>query len=262
MSLNSDADLAGTGVDPAPKRTRPPVVDYACYALVLRCVLSLAAAFSLYGARGELTKSLADTNKSKNWSAQTLHSNVDAALRANVITTLISVVLVAILIKYLRDGKGWARLIYLAFAVLITRDIFQVFGFAQYHNFAVRTLTGLVGVSAIVAIVLLFLPAASAYFRPAGGGGAGLMAGMFGARRGMAAAGPRQRGAGPRERGAGPSPTSGTAAPAARARATRQRPTRASTQSPGPTAAGRPRGKSRTSRPADAADSGGDTGQV
>src|SRR5689334_2072531 len=127
MSANTTAEVTA--------RSRPPVVDYAVYALILRCVFSLGAALALYGARDEVTRSLADANKDKHWSAQTLHDKVDAALRANVISTLVMIVLVAIMIKFVRDGRNWARWLYLAFAILITRDVFQVFGFFQYDDF-------------------------------------------------------------------------------------------------------------------------------
>src|SRR3954452_4624962 len=170
MSANTTAEVSA----PA----RPPVVDYAVFALIIRCVCSIAAALSLYGARGEVSQSLADANKDKNWSAETLRHNVDATLRANLITTLVMVVLVAIVIKFIRDGRSWARWLYLAFAVLITRDIFQVLGFFQYHHLLTRVLTGLVGLSSIAALALLFLPEANTYFRPAGGS-AGLLGSMF-----------------------------------------------------------------------------------
>ena len=151
--------------------SRPPVVDYAIFALIARCVFSLGAAFALYGARGEVTRSLADANKDKHWSAATLHHNVDAGLRANLISTAVMIVMVLIIVKFIRDGRNWARLLYIAFAVLVTRDVFGVLGFFSYHNFLVRTLTGLVGLSSIAAIVLLVLPESNAYFRPAGASG-------------------------------------------------------------------------------------------
>ena len=178
MSANSTAEVN------AP--SRPPVVDYAVYALIARCVFSLGAAFALYGARNEVTRRLADANNDKHWSATTLHDKVDAALKANIITTLVMIVLVAIIARFVWSGRNWARWLYLFFAILITRDIFQVFGFLQYDDFLTRVLTGLVGLSSIAALALLFLPDSNAFFRPAGGGG-GLLGSMLGA-RGMGAA--------------------------------------------------------------------------
>lgn len=171
MSANTSATEVGTP-------PRPAVVDYAVYALIARCVFSLAAVFAFYGARDEVSRSLADANKNKHWSAATLHHNVDVWLRGNLISTLVTIVMVGIVIWFLREGRNWARLLYLVFAVLVIRDVFEVFGFFQYHNFPLRVLTGLVGLSSIAAIVLLFLPESNAYFRPASRGG-GLLGSMF-----------------------------------------------------------------------------------
>ena len=170
MSANTSADVSA--------RHRPPVVDYAIYALIARCVFSLGSAFAFYGARDEVTRSLADANKNKHWSAATLHHNVDTWLRGYLISSLVMIVMIAIIAWFVREGRNWARLLYLVFAVLVTRDVFQVLGFVQYHDFLARTLTGLAGLSALAAIVLLFLPESNAYFRPANPGG-GLLGSMF-----------------------------------------------------------------------------------
>src|SRR3954451_4842403 len=179
MSANTTAEVS------AP--SRPSVVDYAVYALIARCVFSLGAAIALYGARNEVNRTLADANKDKHWSAADLHDKVDAALKENLITTLVMIVLVDTIAWFIRSRRNWARWIYLFFAILITRDIFQVFGFLQYDDFLTRVLTGLVGLSSIAALALLFLPASNAFFRPAGSSG-GLLGSMLGA-RGMGAAG-------------------------------------------------------------------------
>jgi len=195
MSANTSATEVGTP-------PRPAVVDYAVYALIARCVFSLVSVFAFYGARDEVSRSLADANKNKHWSAETLHHNVNVWLRGNLISTLVTIVMVAIVIWFLRQGRNWARLLYLVFAILVIRDVFEVFGFFQYHNFALRVLTGLVGLSSIAAIVLLFLPESNAYFRPASGGG-GLLGSMFRARGTAARA--NQPGNRPRD----PSPAEG-----------------------------------------------------
>ncbi|MGK3862477.1 hypothetical protein, partial [Enterococcus faecium] len=85
-------------------------------------------------------------------------------------------------------------------------------GFFDYHNFAVRTLTGLTGVAAVAALVLMFLPRSSAFFRPAGATSGGLLGGMFG---------PRSR--------AAQAPPSGAAAPRGGASRPPARPGRGST---------------------------------
>jgi hypothetical protein len=201
---------ANASTAPVAAPSRPPVVDYAVYALIARCIFSIAAAFALYGARDEVTRSLADAHqkavdahKSQPWSAAVLHHNVNLWLRDNVVVALVMAVLIAIVIKLVRDGRNWARVLYLVFAILVTRDVFQVLGFFQYDDFLTRLLTGLVGLSSIAALVLLYLPESNAYFRPARAGG-GLMGGLFrprGVPRGIGMAGgqpsPGTRPAGP-----------------------------------------------------------------
>jgi hypothetical protein len=157
---------------------RPKLIDYAIYALIARCVFSLGEVLALHGARDEVSRSLADANKDKHWSAATLHHNVDVFLRGKLINAVVTIVVIAILLKFLREGRNWARLLYLAFAILAAGDLFAVLGFFEYHDFFARMLTGLVGVSSLAALALLFLPDSNAYFRPAAVGG-GLLGGMF-----------------------------------------------------------------------------------
>lgn len=176
---STDADAPG----------RPRLIDYAIYALIARCVFSLGEVFALHGARGEVAHQLADANKDKHWSAETLQHNVDVFLRGKLINAVVTIVVIAILVKFLQEGRNWARLLYLAFAILAAGDLFSVLGFFQYHDFLARVLTGLVGLSSIAAVVLLFLPDSNEYFRPAGGGG-GLLGSML-RPRGPAAAGNR-----------------------------------------------------------------------
>jgi hypothetical protein len=177
---------SSTDADP---RGRPKLVDYAMYALIARCVCSLGEVLALHGARDEVGRSLADANKDKQWSAATLQHNVDVFLRGKLINAVVTIVVIAILVKFLREGRNWARLLYLAFAILAAGDLFAVLGFFQYHDFLARTMTGLVGVSSLAALVLLFLPDSNGYFRPAAAGG-GLLGSMF-RPRGMPAAGSR-----------------------------------------------------------------------
>ncbi len=171
MSDNSTAEVS------AP--SRPATVDYAVYALIARCVLSLAASLALFGARDDVRTSLAETYQDKHWTAQQLHDNVDSWLRQQLVTAVVMIVVVAVLIKLIRDGRNWARWLYLAVAILLSRDVYRVAGFFVYHDFLARMLTGLVGLSAIAALALLFLPDSNTYFRPAGGQARGLFGGMF-----------------------------------------------------------------------------------
>ena len=139
------------------------------YALIVRCVFSVLSALAAYGARPELTDVLAKANRSKNWTADQLRHAVDSYLRDTVITVLLLSVMVLVMAKFLRDGKNWARWLYVVFAILLTGDVQHVLGFVQYHNVLLRLTSGLTGLAALAALVLMFLPASNAYLRPADG---------------------------------------------------------------------------------------------
>jgi hypothetical protein len=181
--LNQPADAA------AARPKRPVTVDYAVYALVARCVFSVLSALVAYGARPELSDALATANRDKNWTPDQLRHNLDDYLRATLITVLIMAFMVLVMAKFLRDGRSWARWLYLAFAVLLTGDIQHVLGFVQYHDVLLRLTTGLTGLAAVAALVLMFLPASNSYLRPARPAG-GMFGSLFGPRS------PRDRPAG------------------------------------------------------------------
>ncbi len=159
MSLNS-------APEPAVRPPRPPVVDYAIYALLARCVFAIAGAFAIYGARPEVTDAVVKLHPE--WTAGQVHDNVDSGLKANFIAAVITTVLVLVLTKFIRDGRNWSRWLYLVTAFFVTRDVLQVTGFFQYHAMAYRLTAGPTGLAAIAALVLLFLPASSAYLRRPG----------------------------------------------------------------------------------------------
>jgi hypothetical protein len=170
-----------TDTDGAARPQRPSTVDKAVYALIARCVFSVLSALTAYGARPEISDALAKANRSKNWTSDQLRSNVDSYLRDTVITVLILAVLVLVIAKLLRDGRNWARWLYVVFAVLLTGDVQHVLGFIQYDNLLLRLTNGLTGVAAVAALVLMFLPQSNAYLRPAGGSG-GLLGSLLGPR--------------------------------------------------------------------------------
>jgi hypothetical protein len=149
-------------------------VQYALYALAVRGVFSVLSALSLRGARGEVRTQLADGNKTKGWDNAQLDHNVDLVLRASLLNAGVMILLLALIAKFVWDGKPWARWVYLAAIVLLARDQNAVIGFFAYHHLLVRLTTGLLGVAGLVSLVLLFVPASNAYFRPlnrpAGGG--------------------------------------------------------------------------------------------
>ena len=113
--LNRSADAEQSG--------RPASVDYAVYALIVRCVFSVLSALAAYRARPELTNAIAKANRSKNWTADQCGDKGDAYLRETVITVLLVSAMVLVMAKFLRDGKNWARWLYVVFAILLARDV-------------------------------------------------------------------------------------------------------------------------------------------
>ena len=163
---------------------RPRTVDLAVGAIVLRCVLALAAAAALFGAKDEVRRNAAKLHPE--WSAATVADKVDSELRSNLVLTLLYIGLVLLTAKFVRDGRNWARWLYAFVSFLVAGDVLRVAGFFSGENLLFRLLSGLTGLAAVAAIVLLFLPASSAYFRPAGATSSPLGA-LFGGRAAMAA---------------------------------------------------------------------------
>jgi len=210
---------------------RPRNVDLALGAILLRCVLALAAAFALFGAEDELRRNAADLHPE--WSASTLADRVDSELRSNVVLTLIYIGLVLLIAKFIRDGRNWARWLYSFFAVLVAGDVLRVAGFFAGDNLPFRVLSGLTGLAAAAAIVLLFSPSASGYFRRAGAGAASPLRMLFGGRAALAASraaepvperGPSERVSLTKPAGGAPRPAAGKK-PAGKRPAAGKRPT-------------------------------------
>ena len=103
MSTNTDAPTPAVDAIRPP---RPKTVEYAVYVLGARIVIGILAAFAAYRDRPELTKNYANANKKQNWDAATLHSKVDAALKAGVITALLLVVVIGMIAFLIWQGKN------------------------------------------------------------------------------------------------------------------------------------------------------------
>jgi hypothetical protein len=175
----------GTPTAPGVRRpVRPRTVELALGAILLRCLLALAAAFALFGSKDELRRTAATLHPE--WSAATLAEKVDSELRSNVVLTLAYVGLVLLIAKYIRDGRNWARWLYIFVAFLVAGDVFRLTGFFSSDNLLFRLLSGFTGLASLAAIVLLVLPPSTAYFRPAGESGSPFGA-LFGGRAAMAA---------------------------------------------------------------------------
>lgn len=201
----------GPTPEPGGSAVRPRNVDLALGAILLRCVLALAAAFALFGAEDELRRNAADLHPE--WSASTLADRVDSELRSNVVLTLIYIGLVLLIAKFIRDGRNWARWLYSFFAVLVAGDVLRVAGFFAGDNLLFRSLSGLTGLAAAAAIVLLFSPSASGYFRRAGAGAASPLRMLFGGRAALAASRTAEPEQGSSERVSLTKPSRGTSRP-------------------------------------------------
>ncbi|MEO6500302.1 MAG: hypothetical protein ABIQ09_00135 [Jatrophihabitantaceae bacterium] len=169
-----------------PRAVRPRNVDLAVSAIALRCVLALASAFALFGAKDELRRNAAELHPE--WSPATLAERVDSELRSNVILTLVYIALILLIAKFIRDGRNWARWLYAFIALLVAGDVLRVTGFFTGDNLLFRLLSGFTGVAAIAALVLLFSPSSSAYFRSAAGAGMSPLRTLFGGRAAALAA--------------------------------------------------------------------------
>jgi hypothetical protein len=180
------ANLTPESDSGAPRVARPRSVDLALGAIVLRCVLALASAFALFGAKDELRRNAAELRPQ--WSPATVSERVDSQLRSNLLLTVVFIGLVLLIAKFIRDGRNWARWLYAVVAFLIAGDVLRVTGFFTGDNLLFRLLSGFTGVAAIAAIVLLFSSSSTAYFRPAvGAGSVSPLLTLFGGRRAAAA---------------------------------------------------------------------------
>lgn len=164
MSTNTAA-----APDAPVKPPRPDTVRYSLYALAARGVFSVLAAWSLYGAKSEIRTQLADANKTKGWTNADLNHQVDLVLRASLLNSGLMIILLALVAKFVWDGRSWARWVYLAVVVLLAKDPYALLGFFSYHHLLPRILTGLTGVFGLASLILLFLKPSNNYFRPVAG---------------------------------------------------------------------------------------------
>ena len=179
-----EPDTAPNPDSGAKQAGRPRNVDLALGAILLRCVLALAAAFALFGAKDELRRNAATLHPE--WSAATLAEKVDSELRSNLVLTVVYIGLVLLIAKYIRDGRNWGRWLYAFVAFLVAGDVLRVAGFFSGDNVLFRLLSGFTGLASLAAIVLLFLPSSAGYFRPAGASASPLGA-LFGGRAALGA---------------------------------------------------------------------------
>lgn len=165
---------------------RPQTVYYALYFIAARCVLALAAAAAAFGARSEFTDSLRDDHP--DWSQAKLHDTVSSQLRDNVYATIIYILIVLVIAKFVWDGRNWSRWVLALVSLVLTGDIGRVTAFFASGNIGYRFLLGLTGLACVIAIVLLFVPRSAPFFRRQDAEPRGL-ASLFGPKQPSARAG-------------------------------------------------------------------------
>jgi hypothetical protein len=164
MSTDTPAPVDAPGV-------RPPSVDYALYAILAECVLSVLASVTLFGERDWLIKQWQKNNTYPNASDQTLRHNFNNFTHQAVIVAIVIALLLILLAKFLREGKGWARWMFVIFTVLPglpTAYLWNVTNFLINVPAPYRILSGCTGLAALAALVFLFMRTSRPYFRKPG----------------------------------------------------------------------------------------------
>lgn len=177
MSTNPAA-TASDG--PATRLPRPRTIDYAVWAILARCVFALGAVFALYGTREDARRTVAKANPT--WTAQQIENYISSAFRSSMVVTIVSILLVLLLAKLIRDGRNWSRWLFAVLAFIVLGDVQRVFGFFVSGGIPFRILSGLTGLAALAALVLLFLPASNAHFRRPGAAAVSPLRALLGAR--------------------------------------------------------------------------------
>ena len=171
---------------PAEAGNRPYTVDVALYAILARCLFGVLSGLALFTARSRIIRDFR-TSQPKNapvWTDAKLNHEATSALVRNLILAVVLALMVLVIAKYVRDGRNWARWLYLGISVFPTSDIFKVAGFAQNVPLLYKITTGLTGAAAIVAVSLLFVRPSAPYFRrqsgrPMGGNSMPSMLALF-----------------------------------------------------------------------------------
>lgn len=177
MSTNPTA-TASDG--PATRLPRPRTIDYAVWAIVARCVFALGAAFALYGTREEARRTVAKANPT--WTAQQIENYISSAFRSSTVITIVASLLVLLLAKLIRDGRNWSRWLFAVLVFIVLGDVQRVFALVVSGSIPFRILSGLTGLAAIAALVLLFVPTSNSHFRRPGAAAVSPLRALLGAR--------------------------------------------------------------------------------
>ncbi|MCW2542151.1 MAG: hypothetical protein JWN95_3876 [Frankiales bacterium] len=152
---------------------RPRTVDYALYAIVAQVALAVIFALSLVTARGYFIKSwrkdgLNADSAYHGWSDQRLHDHFPSVVKTSIITAVLFAVLVLLIAKYIRDGKNWARWLYIVLTVFPLSpmaDAYRFIGAFVGYPPLQAVVSFLVSVAAIAAVVFLLVRPSWPYFR-------------------------------------------------------------------------------------------------
>ncbi len=171
MTTDSTTPDAGTA---AADLTRPDLVTYAIVAIVARCALVIGFAFSLYLAKSDLARTVRTSTVGKTYSDAKVTQTVDGYIKSSILIAIIGSLIVLGVAKFIRDGKGWARWVYVLlvlFPLSPLSDLVRLFGLFEKVPVLVRLLSFLTGLAMLASVVLLFMKPSRAWFasmRPAG----------------------------------------------------------------------------------------------
>ncbi len=168
----------------------PRTLTWAFWAIVAQGTLSVVGALANWGfgdyLREQLVKSNNKAKKPKSpYGLTQQNHDLHSYLIATLLQAAILGVLLVLIAHMARTGKSWARWAILLASVLLARAPFQVLSAFSSGPAGLRTISTLVGLSAIAGIVLMFLPESARYFsanRVPGGG-------LFGSRAAAGSAG-------------------------------------------------------------------------
>jgi hypothetical protein len=152
---------------------RPRTVDYALYAIVAQVALAVIFALSLVTAQGYFVKSWRKDGLNANspyhgWSDQRLHDHFPSVVKTSIITAVLFAILILLIAKYIRDGKNWARWLYIVLTVFPLSpmaDAYRFIGTFVGYPPLQAIVSFLVSVAAIAAVVFLLVRPSWPYFR-------------------------------------------------------------------------------------------------
>jgi hypothetical protein len=161
----------------APDRVSPPrTVILAFGALVANVALSVVNAVMLWGftdyLRGQFVKAndklkVTDKNKDKDYTPKEVNHDVHSFLTSHLVQAAVFGLAMVLFAVNFRRGKGWARWFtvgLLVVPVLPTASAWQLAGLGGDGPGLVRSMSALLGLTAIAVIVLLMVPESARYF--------------------------------------------------------------------------------------------------